>query len=170
MKTSHKGVFLATLEKLMKDFPVGSYIFMKSTPIFTGGRPLLSIGYKYNSRKVLGFIATEGTGVTETGYPYLSRLPDFYPNVSVCPVVRPRLLGIYFNACNLIYNHNMMRHYDLALDRYLVTQSGYFRLSPTVELGMDITDGKLLYCHGVSEGEVDIKISTLEYNNRTVYE
>ena len=62
-KTSHKGVFLATLEKLMKDFPVGSYIFMKSTPIFTGGRPLLSIGYKYNSRKVLGFIATEGAGV-----------------------------------------------------------------------------------------------------------
>ena len=35
---------------------------------------------------------------------------------------------------------------------------------------MVITDGKLLYCHGVAEGDVDKKISTLEYNNRTVYE
>ena len=64
----------------------------------------------------------------------------------------------------------MMRNYDLALDRYLVTQIGYFRLSSTLELGVGVTYGKLLYCHGVSEGDVDIKISTLEYNNRTVYE
>ena len=35
---------------------------------------------------------------------------------------------------------------------------------------MGIADGKLLYCHGVSEGNVDMKISTLEYNNRMVYE
>ena len=102
LKTSHKGVFLATLEKLMKDFPGGSYIVMNSTPRFPGGRPLLAIGYKYNSRKVLGFIATEGTSITEPGDPYLSRLPDIYSNVSVCPVVSPHLLGMYFNACNVI--------------------------------------------------------------------
>ena len=35
---------------------------------------------------------------------------------------------------------------------------------------MGITDGKLLYWHGVSEGDVDNKISTLEYNNRRVYD
>ena len=35
---------------------------------------------------------------------------------------------------------------------------------------MSITYGKLLYCHGVVEGNGDKKISTLEYNNRTVYE
>ena len=35
---------------------------------------------------------------------------------------------------------------------------------------MGITYGKLLYCHGVAEGNVDKKISTLEYNNRTVYD
>ena len=34
-------------------------------------------------------------------------------------------------------------------------------------LGMGITDGKLLYCHVVAEENVDRKISTLEYNNRT---
>ena len=35
---------------------------------------------------------------------------------------------------------------------------------------MVITDGKILYCHGVAEGNVDKKISTLEYNNMTVYD
>ena len=37
-------------------------------------------------------------------------------------------------------------------------------------LGMDITDGKLLYCHGVAEVKEDKNFSTLEYNNRTVYD
>ena len=35
---------------------------------------------------------------------------------------------------------------------------------------MGIIDGKLLYYHSVSEGNVDKKISTLEYKNRTVYD
>ena len=59
VKMSHKGVFLATLEKLMKDWPVGSYLVLKSTPRFPGERPILAIGYKYNFRKVLGFISNE---------------------------------------------------------------------------------------------------------------
>ena len=37
-------------------------------------------------------------------------------------------------------------------------------------LRVGIAYGKLLYCHGVEEGNVDNKISTLEYNNRTVYD
>ena len=35
---------------------------------------------------------------------------------------------------------------------------------------MVIRDGKLLYCHGFVEGNVDKKVSTLECNNRTVYD
>ena len=35
---------------------------------------------------------------------------------------------------------------------------------------MGITYGKLLYCHGVLEGNIDRKVSTLEYNNRTFYD
>ena len=35
---------------------------------------------------------------------------------------------------------------------------------------MGITDGKLLYCHGVAERNEEKKISTLEYNNRTFYD
>ena len=59
---------------------------------------------------------------------------------------------------------------DLALEKYWVTQSSYFRLATTVALGMGITDGKLLYCHSDVEGNFYKKISTLEYNNRMVYD
>ena len=94
---------------------------MNITPKVPGGRLLLDIGYKYNSRMVLGFILTEGSGSTEPGDPYLSRFPDIYSDVSVCPIVIPHLLGRYFNACNAIDNHNRIRHYDIALDKYWVT-------------------------------------------------
>ena len=76
VKTRHKGFCLAKLENLMKDWPGGSYLVLNSTPRFPGEIPLLAIGYKYNSRKVLGFIATEVAGITEPGYPYLSRFPE----------------------------------------------------------------------------------------------
>ena len=145
VKTSHKGFCLATLEKLVKYWPGGSYFVMKITPRFSGERPLLAIGYNYNYRKVLGFVATEGAGSTEPGDPYLSLFPDIYSNVSVHTVVRPHLIGRYFNACNAIDNHNIVLQSDLALDKYWVTQSGYFRLADTVALVMGIKYGKLLY-------------------------
>ena len=37
-------------------------------------------------------------------------------------------------------------------------------------LGTGIKDGKLRYCNDNVEGNVEKKISTLEYNNRTVYD
>ena len=77
---------------------------------------------------------------------------------------------MYFNACNTIDKHNRLRQSDTVLEKYLVTQSGYFRVETTVALGMGIPYGKILYCHGVAEGNMEDKISTLEYNNRTVYE
>ena len=112
---------------------------MKSTPIVTNGITLMVIGYKYIYRKVLGFISTEGDGSTEPGDTYLSRFPDIYSNVSVHPVVRPQFLVRYSNACNKIYNQDSMRHSDLALEKYWVTQSNYFRLATTLSLGMGIT-------------------------------
>ena len=100
-KTIHKVFCLATLERLMKDWLGGSYIVMKSTPIFPVERPPLDIGYKYNSRKVLVFIATEGYGSTEPCDPYLSHFPDIFSNISVRPVVWTNLLGRYFNYCKM---------------------------------------------------------------------
>ena len=43
-KTSYKGSCMATLEKLTKYWPGGSYLVMKINPIVPGGRPPMSIG------------------------------------------------------------------------------------------------------------------------------
>ena len=59
------------------------------------------------------------------------------------------MIGSYFSACNTIDNHNRMRQSDIALDKYWVTHSSYFRLANTLVLGMGISDGKLLLCHGI---------------------
>ena len=92
-----------------------------------------------------------------------------YSNVSLRPIIRPCFLFRYLNACNSIDSHNIMWKYDLALDKYWVTQGGYFRLVTTVALGVGITYGKLIFCHGISQ-ESDYKtISTKYYNNRKVY-
>ena len=120
---------------------------MKTTPRVPGGRPLMVMGYKYNQRRLLGFISTEGGRSTEPGDPYLSCLLDIYSIVSVIPVVIPRWIGRSFNACNAIYNQNRIRHSDIALEQYWLTQSGYFILETTVELGMGIADGNILFYH-----------------------
>ena len=112
-----QGILFRYVRKLIKDWPGGSYLVLKSTPRFPCERPLLAIGYKYNSRKFLGFVATEGAGSTEPGGPYLSRFPDIYSTVSVCPVVHLHLIGRYSNACNAIYNHNRMWQSYLALGK-----------------------------------------------------
>ena len=57
VKTFHKNFCLATLEKLIKDWLGGSYLVLKSNSIVPGGRPLISIGYKYTSCNFLGFIS-----------------------------------------------------------------------------------------------------------------
>ena len=46
---------------------------------------------------------------------------------------------------------------DIELDKYWVTQRGYFRLATTVLLGVVITDGKLQFCHVISEGNLYTK-------------
>ena len=104
--------------------------------------------------KVLVIIALEGDGSTEPGDLYLSCLPDIYSNASVCPVVRPHLPGRHLNDCNAIDNHNRMQNYDLEIYKYWITKSGYFRIATTVELGMGIADGKILFYHFISEGNV----------------
>ena len=45
-----------------------------------------------------------------------------------------------------------------------------FIIATTVTLGVGITDGNILFYHGVSEGSLDKKIPTRDYNNRTIYD
>ena len=114
--------------------------------------------YKYKYIKVLCFIATKGSGTIESGDHYLSCFSDIYSNVSVRLVVHTHFIGSRFNACNEIYNHNSIRKSDLVLEKYWVTQSGYFRFATAVVLDMGIIDDKLPLCHGISEKSVDKNI------------
>ena len=54
-----------------------------------GDRPLIAIGYKYNSRKVLSFIVTDNAGNKRTGIPYLSKYSDQFTNFAIIPVAHP---------------------------------------------------------------------------------
>ena len=59
VKTSHKGFFLAILEQLLNDWPIGSFISLYIMPIFDGYIPLIYIEYTYNSWNFLGFISSD---------------------------------------------------------------------------------------------------------------
>ena len=63
-----------------------------------------------------------------------------------------------------------MRKYYLALDKYWVTQSGYFRLATTVLLGTGITITKILLCNGISEQRRDKNNLMREYNVMLIYD
>ena len=89
--------------------------------------------------------------------------------VSIWPVVSLHLLGRYFNSFNAKVHQNIIQQYYLAQDKYWVTQSGYFRLANIVVLSIDTKYGNLLYCRGVSELNMDKKISILDHNSRTIY-
>ena len=149
---------LTTLEKLMKVWPVG-YHLLNITPIVHSNKPLMPIGYNYIYQKVVGFISEEEEGSNEPVVLYLSSYPDNYSNFSICPILFPRVIGSYLSAFNVIYNHNSIIQSGLSLEKHWVIQSGYFRLSTTMALGIVIKDGNLLFWHGISEKNMDKTIS-----------
>ena len=89
VKKNTKGSCKETIEKLKKDCPGGSYLVLRTNTIVPRGRPLIAIGYKYNTRKVIYFIVTDNTGITQTGIPCLSKYPEQFTNVEIFPVARP---------------------------------------------------------------------------------
>ena len=96
MRTNTKGFCKDTIENLTKDWPVGSYPALRSKPMVPGGRPHITISYKYNLRKVLSFIVTDNKGSTQTVITYLSKYPDQFTNVDIHPVSRLLVMSISF--------------------------------------------------------------------------
>ena len=56
---------------------------LRIKPMVPGDRPLISIGYKYNMRKVIYFIVTDNAGSTQAGITYLSKYCDQFTNASI---------------------------------------------------------------------------------------
>ena len=100
VKNNTKGFCKSRIEGLTKYWPGRSYIVMKRKPMVPGERRLLGIGYKYNYRKVLSFVAAAGSGKTTLGITYLSKYPDQFLNVSIRPVSHPLLMSKFFGSVN----------------------------------------------------------------------
>ena len=133
-KTNTKVFCKEATEKLTKDLTGGSNLMLRIKPIVPRGRLIIVIGYKYNVCKVLSFIVTDNTGITQAGLTYLSKYPDQFYNVSILPVVSTLVMYNLFLSVNEVGYHNKSRHYDLVLDKLWVTQFGWVRLCTTVDM------------------------------------
>ena len=81
VKTAHRRSPKKWLDQAMADFPGGTWIVLQGRTMT--GEVLLAVGYKYNTKKVLTFVATRGAALTEPGAPYKARYADAHGNVFV---------------------------------------------------------------------------------------
>jgi hypothetical protein len=129
IKTGHALFPAKFLDEELAEAPGGCWITM------TGKGPretnLLAIGYKYNSKRVLKFVATTDDGSTKAGTPYDMRFTDAYINVCVHKVQRPTIISTFFNDYNCVDSHNHVHNYELALGKKWLTQDPFFRLDTT---------------------------------------
>ena len=137
MKTAHKCSPKLEIEDVMKEWPSGTYtVFECRLPNEIG---LVAIGYKYNSKKVLCFVATKGAGSTKPGKSYKARFADSFNNVRTRAVLRPQIISNYFETSNVIDVANQARQNLLGLERLWLTNNCWFR-AITLLLGFIATD------------------------------
>ena len=166
VKTNKAGFPMSTLENKMKEWPGGTYLVLETVGEVT---PLVAIGYKYNSRKCLSFVTTKKAGTTIPGEPYYAKFNDIHANILHRPVVRPSVLSTYFHRSNKVDTHNHSRQNTLKLEKWWVTQSGYFRIATTF-LGITVTDAWKCFCHGVKRSHEDKDIGIIEFSERLAYD
>ena len=63
-------------------------------------RSLIAIRYNYNARKVLSFIVTYNTGITQAGPTCLSNYPDQFHYVSILPFAYFLVMYNFFGCVN----------------------------------------------------------------------
>ena len=111
---------------MMKDATSGSKVVFECKSPTTGSN-LVAIGYKYNSSKVLCFLATKNAGSTKNGEPYIAKFPDKYGNVNHREVERPEVISVYFQYSDVGDSPNQARQLQFALEEHWVTHDGFFR-------------------------------------------
>jgi hypothetical protein len=146
VKSNHSRFPKAELEEKMKGYPSGSYLVLECTTP-TKRVQLLAIGYKYNARKILLFVATKNAGSTKPGTPYKAKFPDQFGNTKERSVIRPAILSQYFEISDAVDSHNHARQFLLALEKRWVTHNPWFRIDTTI-IGMTVVDAwKCLQYH-----------------------
>jgi hypothetical protein len=139
IKTGHALYPAKFMEEKLKEAPGGCCITMKGKG--PSGTDLLAIGYTYNSKRVLKFVATSDAGSTKAGTPYDMKFCDLYNNVCVCVcrVDRPAIVSQLFGDSNCIDSHNHVCQFELALEKRWFTRDSLFRLHTTLTV-MTVTD------------------------------
>lgn len=167
LKTSSALFPKTELEEKMKEYPSGAYLVMECVSP-KGGHALVAIGYKYNKRKVLCFLATKSAGTTKAGTPYIAKFPDSMGNTCERAVPRPTVISEYFADSNKIDIHNQVRQGELKLEKRWKTKDCWFRLDTTL-IGMIVTDAWKAFKHGVADKKVT-DISIIQFADRLAFD
>jgi hypothetical protein len=139
------------MEELMDDCPSGSYYVAVCNVPEEDDIKIIFVSYKYNARKVLHFVMTDGAGSTvpDPNRAYIARFHDEFGNLAARKVPRPECLSDYFEKSNAVDVHNQMRQGILGLEDKWVTQCGFFRIMCTI-YGMCVIDTKEAMRHGLA--------------------
>jgi hypothetical protein len=137
IKTGHALYPAKFMKEKLNEAPGGCWITMKGK--VPRGTDLLDIDYKYNSKRVLKFVATAEAGSTKAGVPYDMKFCDAFNNVCVRKVERPAIVSQFFDDSNCIESHNHVRQFEFALEKRWFTRDPFFRLHTTLT-GMTVTD------------------------------
>ena len=159
IKGAHALFPKEALDDALRGHPGGSHLEMEMT---IEGIKFIAIGYKYNSKKTLFFLAPEGAGATTYGEPYVTKWPDEHCNIMTRNVVRLVLVSRYFLCFNKVDKHNQLRQSELALEKKWRTDDGWFRLFTTL-VGINVAD-TMLVLRSESHSEHQYKsMSTREF-------
>jgi hypothetical protein len=152
VKTNFSKSPKKAMEVFMEDCPSGSYyVAVCDVPDEDDDIKIVFVSYKYNARKVLHFVMTDGAGSTvpDPNRAYIARFPDEFGNLAARKVPRPACLSDYFEKSNVVDVHNQMRQGILGLEDKWVTQCGFFRIMCTI-FGMCVIDTKEAMRHGLA--------------------
>ena len=76
VKTNPKGFCKYTIKNLVDIWPGGYFLVFKRHPIVTSYFLLLTIGYKYNYKKIISIIAIHRAGIAKYSIHHLYKYPD----------------------------------------------------------------------------------------------
>ncbi len=148
VKTNSSGYPKKEIHSILKNCPGGTSVVLETTDPQTKLK-LIAVGYKYNSKKVLFFIASERAGSTVNGKPYEMKYQDCYGNIAYRNIPRPEMISQYFEDSNCIDVHNQLRQYSLHLEKKWVTCLPFFRLHTTL-IGINVIDTyRLSHFHSI---------------------
>ena len=161
IKNAHRYYPKLYIENMMKTWPSGTHVVMETTKNL---KKYYAIGYKYSSKKVICFIASEKAGHTLRGAPYKAKWVDVNNTVAMRDIPRPHIVSQFFTHSNQIDKHNHARQDLLAIEDNVITEDGYFRLYCTY-LGMTVTDTWKLYRHHLGNKHGNKSISIMDFSN-----